>query len=179
MEPDFCAWLLAQLTFREKSARGGRVACAPPAPALSRDSRRGFPQRPGRRQPPARLAHLPDLAQLLISARPRRTAAESLGGDLKAAVYALDSPTIDLCLSLFPLGRVFAAPKANIKLHTLLDLRDSIPAFIPDFTRTKQANVRVLDRRLILEPGSFYVMDRGYVDFQRLYAFVLAAAFFC
>ncbi len=103
-------------------------------------------------------------------------AAESLGGDLKAAVYALDSTTIDLCLSLIPWAR-FRRTKAAIKLHTLLDLRGSIPAFIA-ISQCKQADVRVLDE-LIPEPVSFYVMDRGYVDFQRLYALsVLAAAFF-
>ncbi len=92
-----------------------------------------------------------DLAQLLIRRARALYAAESLGGDLKAAVYALDSTTIDLCLSLFPWAR-FRRTKAAIKLHTLLDLRGSIPAFIA-ISQGKQADVRVLDE-LILEPGS-------------------------
>jgi hypothetical protein len=90
-------------------------------------------------------------------------------------VYALDSTTIDLCLNLFPWAR-FRRTKGAIKLHTLLDLRGSIPAFI-SISQGKKADVRILDE-LVLEPGSFYIMDRGYVDFRRLYCFVLAAAFF-
>jgi IS4 transposase len=78
-------------------------------------------------------------------------------------------------LNLFPWAR-FRRTKAAIKLHTLLDLRGSIPTFI-SISQGKQADVRILDE-LVLEPGAFYVMDRGYVDFQRLYGFVLAAAFF-
>ena len=95
--------------------------------------------------------------------------------DLKETVYALDSTTIDLCLNLFPWAR-FRRTKAAVKLHTLLDLRGSIPTFVA-ISQGKQAAVRVLDE-LVLEPGSFYVMDRGYLDFKRLYCFVLAAAFF-
>ena len=95
--------------------------------------------------------------------------------DLKQTAYALDSTTIDLCLNLFPWAR-FRRTKGAIKLHTLLDLRGSIPAFI-SISHGKKADVRILDE-LVLEPGSFYVMDRGYVDFRRLYCFVLAAAFF-
>ena len=90
-------------------------------------------------------------------------------------VYALDSTTIDLCLSLFPWAR-FRATKAAIKLHTLLDLRGPIPTMIA-ISDGKQADVRVLDD-LLPEPGAFYVLDRGYLDFQRLYRFVLAGAFF-
>lgn len=90
-------------------------------------------------------------------------------------VYALDSTTIDLCLSLFPWAR-FRRAKAAIKLHTLLDTRGSIPAFI-SISEGKRADVHALDE-LMLEPGAFYVMDRGYVDFKRLYGFVLAGAFF-
>jgi len=95
--------------------------------------------------------------------------------DLKQTAYALDSTTIDLCLNLFPWAR-FRRTKGAVKLHTLLDLRGSIPAFI-SISHGKRADVNILDE-LILEPGSFYVMDRGYVDFRRLYCFVLAAAFF-
>ena len=116
-----------------------------------------------------------DLAQLLIRRARVLYANEPLGLDLNETVYALDSTTIDLCLKLFPWAR-FRRAKAAIKLHTLLDLRGSIPTFI-SISQGKQADVRVLDE-LLLEPGAFYVMDRGYVDFQRLYGFVLAGAFF-
>ena len=116
-----------------------------------------------------------DLAQLLIRRARSLYQNEPIGLELKDTVYALDSTTIDLCLSLFPWAR-FRRTKAAIKLHTLLDLRGSIPTFI-SISQGKKADVRILDE-LVLEPGSFYVMDRGYVDFQRLYGFVLAAAFF-
>jgi hypothetical protein len=94
---------------------------------------------------------------------------------LDQTVYALDSTTIDLCLSLFPWAR-FRSTKAAVKLHTLLDLRGPIPTMIA-ISDGKQADVGVLDE-LILEPGAFYVMDRGYVDFERLFRFTLAGAFF-
>ncbi len=116
-----------------------------------------------------------DLAQLLIRRARALYAKEPIGLELNETVYALDSTTIDLCLNLFPWAR-FRRAKAAIKLHTLLDFRGSIPAFI-SISQGKQADVRVLDE-LLLEAGAFYVMDRGYVDFQRLYCFVLAAAFF-
>ena len=116
-----------------------------------------------------------DLAQRLIRRARALYAHEPIGLELNETIYALDSTTIDLCLSLFPWAR-FRRTKAAIKLHTLLDLRGSIPTFI-SISQGKQADVRVLDE-LVLEPGAFYVMDRGYVDFQRLYGFVLAAAFF-
>ena len=116
-----------------------------------------------------------DLAQLLIRRARALYANEPIGAELNETVYALDSTTIDLCLNLFPWAR-FRRTKAAVKLHTLLDLRGSIPTFI-SISQGKQADVRVLDE-LVLEPGAFYVMDRGYVDFQRLYCFVLAAAFF-
>ena len=116
-----------------------------------------------------------DLAQLLIRRARVLYANEPLGWELNETVYALDSTTIDLCLKLFPWAR-FRRAKAAITLHTLLDLRGSIPTFI-SISQGKQADVRVLDE-LVLEPGAFYVMDRGYVDFKRLYGFVLAGAFF-
>ena len=116
-----------------------------------------------------------DLAQRLIRRARTLYANEPIGAELDETVYALDSTTIDLCLNLFPWAR-FRRAKAAVKLHTLLDLRGSIPTFI-SISQGKQADVRVLDE-LVLEPGAFYVMDRGYVDFQRLYGFVLAAAFF-
>ncbi len=116
-----------------------------------------------------------DLAQLLIARARRLYADESFGVELEQAVYALDSTTIDLCLSLFPWAR-FRSTKAAVKLHTLLDLRGPIPAMIW-ISEGKRADVNVLDE-LIPEPGAFYVMDRGYVDFARLFRFVLAGAFF-
>jgi Domain of unknown function (DUF4372)/Transposase DDE domain len=116
-----------------------------------------------------------DLAQGLIARARRLYADESFGVELAQTVYALDSTTIDLCLSLFPWAR-FRSTKAAVKLHTLLDLRGPIPTMI-SISQGKQADVNVLDE-LILEPGAFYVMDRGYVDFARLYRFVLAGAFF-
>jgi Domain of unknown function (DUF4372)/Transposase DDE domain len=116
-----------------------------------------------------------DLAQLLIKRARVLYQNEPLAMDLDETVYALDSTTIDLCLNLFPWAR-FRRTKAAIKLHTLLDLRGSIPSFL-SISEGKMADVRILDE-LVMEPGSFYVMDRGYVDFQRLYAVVVALAFF-
>jgi len=116
-----------------------------------------------------------DLAQSLITRARRIYASESLGVELEQTVYALDSTTIDLCLSLFPWAR-FRSTKAAVKLHTLLDLRGPIPTMI-SISEGKKADVNILDE-LVLEPGAFYVMDRGYVDFARLHRFVLAGAFF-
>ncbi len=116
-----------------------------------------------------------DLAQGLIRRARKLYAQESLGIELEQSVYALDSTTIDLCLALFPWAR-FRSTKAAVKLHTLLDVRGPIPTMIA-ISDGKQADVRILDE-LIPEPGAFYVMDRGYVDFKRLYLFVLASAFF-
>jgi hypothetical protein len=116
-----------------------------------------------------------DLAQRLIVRARRLYAHEPLGLELDQTIYALDSTTIDLCLSLFPWAR-FRSTKAAVKLHTLLDVRGPIPTMIA-VSEGKQADVRVLDE-LLPEPGAFYVMDRGYVDFERLYRFVLAGAFF-
>jgi len=94
---------------------------------------------------------------------------------LKASLYALDSTTIDLCLSLFPWAR-FRQHKAAIKLHTLLDLHGNLPTFI-GITDGKVHDVNMLDQ-ILPEPGAFYVMDRGYIDFQRLCVFTLSADFF-
>lgn len=116
-----------------------------------------------------------DLAQVLIGRARKLYAQEPLGVELEHTIYALDSTTIDLCLSLFPWAR-FRSTKAAVKLHTLLDVRGPIPTMIA-ISEGKQADVRILDE-LVIEPGAFYVMDRGYVDFARLYRFVLAAAFF-
>lgn len=100
---------------------------------------------------------------------------EDLGLDLDNTVYALDASTIDLCLSVFPWA-TFRQTKAAVKLHTLLDLRGNIPTFI-HITDGKVHDVNVLDI-LIPEPGAFYIMDRGYVDFKRLYTMHNTGAFF-
>jgi len=116
-----------------------------------------------------------DFAQLLIHQARTLYLKEDFGVQLNETVYALDSSTIDLCLSLFPWAR-FRKTKAGIKLHTLLDLRGSIPSFIA-ITEAKLHDVNILDT-LVPEPGAIYVMDRGYLDFERLYAFHQAPAFF-
>ena len=117
-----------------------------------------------------------DLAALLIRRARKLYADQSvLGVELDKTVYALDSSTIDLCLSLFDWAP-FRSTKAAIKLHTLLDLRGAIPAFI-HISDGKLHDVNVLDM-LSFEAGAFYVMDRGYVDFARLYALHQAGAFF-
>ena len=116
-----------------------------------------------------------DLAALLIRRARKLYARDALGVELGNTVYALDSSTIDLCLSLFDWAP-FRSTKAAIKLHTLLDLRGAIPAFI-HISDDKLHDVNVLDM-LSFEAGAFYVMDRGYVDFARLYALHQAGAFF-
>ena len=116
-----------------------------------------------------------DLAALLIRRARKLYASEPLGVDLDNTVYALDSSTIDLCLSLFDWAP-FRSTKAAVKLHTLLDLRGAIPAFI-HISDGKLHDVNVLDL-LTFEPGAFYVMDRGYVDFARLHTLHQAGAFF-
>ncbi len=116
-----------------------------------------------------------DLAMVLIHKARELYSNDSLGIDLDNTVYALDSTTIDLCLALFPWAR-FRKNKGAVKLHTLLDLRGPIPSFI-NITDGKIADVNVLDV-LICEAGSFYIMDRGYIDFERLYALHQALAFF-
>jgi len=116
-----------------------------------------------------------DFAQVLIRIARPLYADDPLGVELDQNLYALDSTTIDLCLSLFPWAR-FRKHKAAVKMHTLLDLHGSIPTFIR-ITEGKMHDVNVLDE-LIPEVGSFYVMDRGYIDFERLYRFTLCSAFF-
>ena len=107
-----------------------------------------------------------DFAQALIHIARRLYIDEDFGIELKQTVYALDSTTIDLSLSVFPWA-VFRKSKAAIKLHTLLDLKGSIPTFI-HISDGKLHDVNVLDG-LVPEPGAFYIMDRGYIDFARLY----------
>ena len=116
-----------------------------------------------------------DFAQVLIARARPLYAGDPIGVDLEASLYALDSTTIDLCLSLFPWAR-FRQHKSAVKLHTLLDLHGNIPTFI-GITDGKVHDVNILDE-ILPEPGAFYVMDRGYIDFQRLYVFTLCSAFF-
>ena len=116
-----------------------------------------------------------DLAAVLIRRARRIYSQEDLGLDLKNTVYALDSSTIDLCMSLFPWA-LFRSTKSAVKIHTLLDLRGAIPAFIY-LSDGKTHDTKVLDM-LVFEPGAFYVMDRGYMDFKRLYRLHQAGAFF-
>jgi len=116
-----------------------------------------------------------DFAQVLIHIARDLYADEEFGVELDETVYALDASTIDLCLSLFPWAR-FRKRKGAIKLHTLLDLRGNIPSFI-SITEGNVHDVNVLDE-LIPEPGSFYVMDRGYLDFERLYVLNQCMAYF-
>jgi uncharacterized protein DUF4372/DDE family transposase len=116
-----------------------------------------------------------DFAQSLIAMARRLYANEPFGVDLKDTVYALDATTIDLCLSVFPWAP-FRSTKAAIKLHTLLDLRGNIPSFI-HISDGKWHEVNLLDE-LIVEPGAFYVMDRGYIDFERLGRLSDAGSFF-
>jgi hypothetical protein len=116
-----------------------------------------------------------DFAQSLISTARRLYEHEAFGVELDQTVYALDATTIDLCLSVFPWAR-FRHRKAAIKLHTLLDLRGNIPSFI-HVSDGKFHDVNVLDQ-LIPEPGAFYLMDRGYLDFERLHVFTHLMAFF-
>jgi len=116
-----------------------------------------------------------DFAQHLIGiARPLHVE-DPIGVDLDQSLYALDSTTIDLCLSLFPWAK-FRKHKAAVRMHTLLDLHGNIPTFI-SITDGKVHDVNILDE-IIPEAGAFYVMDRGYLDFERLYFLTLSAAFF-
>lgn len=116
-----------------------------------------------------------DFAQVLVGRARRFYAGEDFGLALQQSAYALDSTTIDLCLSLFPWAR-FRRRKGAIKVHTLMDLRGSIPCFIR-ITAGNVHDVNILDE-LLFQPGAFYVMDRAYTDFARLYAFTRSSAFF-
>jgi hypothetical protein len=116
-----------------------------------------------------------DFAQVLIAIARPLYARDPIGIDLDQSLYALDSTTIDLCLALFPWAK-FRKNKAAVKMHTLLDLHGNIPTFIR-ITDGKVHDVNILDE-IMPEPGAFYVMDRGYIDFQRLFVFTLSAAFF-
>jgi hypothetical protein len=116
-----------------------------------------------------------DFANVLIARARELYGQDKLAVELQNVAYALDSTTIDLCLNLFPWAR-FRRRKGAVKLHTLLDLRGNIPCFVR-ISDGKTHDVTVLDH-LPLEPGSFYMMDRGYIDFLRLYRFTKCAAFF-
>jgi len=116
-----------------------------------------------------------DFAQVLIGQARRLYANDSFDVELAQTAYAFDSTTIDLCLKLFPWAH-FRRAKGAVKLHTLMDLRASIPCFVL-VTHGKISDVASLDA-LVLEPAAFYVFDRGYTDFERLYRFTLSAAFF-
>ena len=116
-----------------------------------------------------------EFAQVLIRIARPLYASDPIGVDLDQSLYALDSTTIDLCLSLFPWAR-FRQHKAAIKMHTLLDLHGNIPTFI-SVTDGSVHDVNILDE-ILPEAGAFYIMDRGYIDFERLYVFTLCSAFF-
>jgi hypothetical protein len=116
-----------------------------------------------------------DFAQVLIAIARPLYARDPIGVDLEQSLYALDSTTIDLCLSLFPWAK-FRRHKAAVKMHTLLDLHGNIPTFIR-VTSGDVHDVNLLDE-ILPEAGAFYVMDRAYIDFQRLFVFTLSSAFF-
>ena len=116
-----------------------------------------------------------DFAQVLINKARELYQDESIGVELENTAYAFDSTTVDLCLSLFPWAQ-FRRHKSAVKLHTLIDLRGNIPCHI-HITSGRVADMTALDY-LPLEPGAFYIMDRGYMDFARLYRFTQTAAFF-
>jgi hypothetical protein len=170
------AMAFAQLTFRESLRDIEACLSAQPAKLLHM----GF-RGPVRRSTLADANEVRDwriyaeFAQRLIAQARRLYAGESLLGDLDNTVYALDSTTIDLCLSLFPWAN-FRTSKAAVKMHTLLDLRGNIPSFI-HISDGKLHDVHALDM-ILPEAGAIYVMDRGYVDFARLYGLHQAGAFF-
>ncbi|MGD0027209.1 MAG: IS4 family transposase [Xanthobacteraceae bacterium] len=116
-----------------------------------------------------------DFAQVLIRIARPLYASDPIGVEMDQSLYALDSTTIDLCLSLFPWAR-FRKNKAAVKMHTLLDLHGNIPTFI-SITDGKVHDVNILDE-ILPEAGAFYVMDRGYLDFGRLFGFTASGAFF-
>jgi transposase len=116
-----------------------------------------------------------DFAMVLIDRARHLYSSDPFGAEVEQVAYALDSTTIDLCLSMFPWAQ-FRKTKGAVKMHTLIDLRGNIPTFIRISTG-KVHDVNILDE-LVAEPGAFYIMDRGYVDFERLYRLTKKAAFF-
>jgi IS4 transposase len=166
----------AQLTFRE-SLRDIETCLRALGPKLYHAGFRGKVSRSTLAD--ANRAHdwriYADFAQVLIRRARKLYAQEPLAVELAQTVYALDSTTIDLCLSLFPWAK-FRRRKGAVKLHTLLDLRGNIPCFV-HVSHGKIHDVNVLDQ-LPIEPGAFYVMDRGYLDFRRLHRFTTGSALF-
>ena len=172
----FLCLAFAQLTYRE-SLRDIEVCLRSRSSQLYRMGIRGSVSR-------STLAHAnehrpwqmyADLAKHLIEKARRLYAGDAFGMELDHTVYALDATTVDLCLSVFPWAR-FRSTKAAIKINTLLDLRGAIPTAI-HVTPGDVHEINWLDN-LIFEPGAFYIMDRGYLDFARLYRIVKAGAFF-
>jgi transposase len=172
----FLCQAFAQLTFRE-SLRDIETCLRAFGPKLYHSGFRGHVSRSTLAD--ANRVHdwriFADLAQVLIERARKLYANEPLAVELEQTAYALDSTTIDLCLSLFPWAR-FRKHKGAVKLHTLVDLRGNIPCFVR-ITQGKTHDVNVLDD-LPIEAGAFYVMDRGYIDFKRLHRFTICSAFF-
>ena len=172
----FLCMAFAQLTYRESLRDIEACLCAQPTKLYHLGIRGKVSRSALADANEARDWHIYyEFAQALIAIARRLYAKQPIGIDLSETVYALDSTTIDLCLSLFPWAE-FRATKAAVKLHTLLDLRGAIPTFI-HISDGKLHDVNVLDL-LIPEPGAYYVMDRGYLDFERLYALHQAGSFF-
>lgn len=172
----FLCMAFAQLTFRE-SLRDIEACLRVTEPKLYHMGIRGKVSR-------NTLAHAnqvrdwriyADFAQVLIGMARPLYAEESFGVDLDQTVYALDSTTIDLCLTLFPWAK-FRTHKAGVKVHTLLDLHGNIPSLVV-ITNAKVHDVNILDI-IMFEPGALYIMDRGYLDFSRLHTIHTASAFF-
>jgi len=172
----FLCLAFAQLTFRE-SLRDIETCLRAVEPKLYHAGFRGQVSRSTLAD--ANRAHdwriYADFAQVLIRRARELYAHDPLGVTLDQTAYALDSTTVDLCLSLFPWAK-FRRRKGAVKLHTLLDLRGNIPCFV-HISHGKMHDVTVLDQ-LPIEPGAFYVMDRGYVDFRRLNRLTQGGAFF-
>jgi hypothetical protein len=172
----FLCMAFAQLTYRESLRDIEACLCAQPTKLYHLGIRGKVSRSALADANEARDWHIYyEFAQALIRIARGLYAKQPLGIDLDETVYALDSTTIDLCLSLFPWAE-FRATKAAVKLHTLLDLRGAIPTFI-HISDGKLHDVNVLDL-LTPEPGVYYVMDRGYLDFERLYALHQAGSFF-
>jgi hypothetical protein len=172
----FLCMAFAQLTYRESLRDIEACLCAQPTKLYHLGIRGRVSRSALADANEARDWHIYyEFAQALIGIARRLYAKQPLGIDLNETVYALDSTTIDLCLSLFPWAE-FRSTKAAVKLHTLLDLRGAIPTFI-HISDGKLHDVNVLDL-LTPEPGAYYVMDRGYLDFERLYALHQAGSFF-
>jgi hypothetical protein len=172
----FLCLAFAQLTYRE-SLRDIETCLRALAPKLYHAGFRGQVSRSTLAD--ANRTHdwriFADLAQVLIGRARKLYVTEPFGVEMEQTAYAFDSTTIDLCLSLFPWAR-FRRRKGAVKLHTLLDLRGNIPCFVR-ISHGKTADVTTLDH-LPIEPGAFYMLDRGYVDFGRLYRFKTCSAFF-